>query len=603
MSRITRDGLPDLLLRMWRHMRHRRHRQFTFLLGLMIVTAFAEMLTLGAILPFLGILTAPETVWSNDLTQDFAGWLGITSADGLVLPLTIVFASAALTAGVARLFLLWASTRLAYGTGADLSIAVYRRTLYQPYPVHAARSSSEVISGMIKVNHVVGAVLVGVPNLISSTVVLVAITTALMLIDPIVAITAAVGFGGSYVLIMLLSRRRLNRNSVRIAGEQTQVVKAQQEGLGGIRDVLLDGTQGIFSDMYGRSDGPMRRAQGDNVFVGQGPRFVLEAIGMILIAGLAYGLSRSEGGVATALPVLGALALGAGRLLPVLQTIYGSWANLAGSRVSLLDTVELLDQPLPDAASEPDPDPLDFREAISFEGVGFRYGPDSPWVLDGIDLEIPIGSRIGMVGSTGSGKSTALDLMMGLLDPTEGSVLIDGEPITGGKLRAWQRTLAHVPQSIFLADTSWTENIAFGVEPDRINHDRVRDVARQAQISEFIESGPEGYDAVIGERGIKLSGGQRQRIGIARALYKRATVLVFDEATSALDNTTEQSVMDSIDALDRDLTILIVAHRLTTVQRCDSIVELEEGRIVAQGTYDELLEHSPSFRMMHDANR
>ncbi len=208
-----------------------------------------------------------------------------------------------------------------------------------------------------------------------------------------------------------------------------------------------------------------------------------------------------------------------------------------------------------------------------------------------------------MVGSTGSGKSTALDLMMGLLDPTEGSVLIDGEPITGGKLRAWQRTLAHVPQSIFLADTSWTENIAFGVEPDRINHDRVRDVARQAQISEFIESGPEGYDAVIGERGIKLSGGQRQRIGIARALYKRATVLVFDEATSALDNTTEQSVMDSIDALDRDLTILIVAHRLTTVQRCDSIVELEEGRIVAQGTYDELLEHSPSFRMMHDANR
>jgi len=603
MSRFAKDGLPDLLRRLWRHLRLRRRRQFTLLVGLMIFTAFAEVVTLGSVLPFLGVLTAPDRVWDNALIQDFAGWFGITSADDLVLPLTLVFASAALLAGAARLLLLWSSTRLAYATGADLSMGVYRRTLYQPYPVHAARNSSEVIAGMIKVNHVVAGVLVEVPRLVSSIVLLVAITTALLFIDPLVAMTAAVGFGGSYLLITLLSRSRLSRNSERIAREQTQVVKAQQEGLGGIRDVLLDGTQPIFLDMYGRSDGPLRRAMGDNVFISQSPRFLMEAIGMMLIAGLAYGMSLRDGGVATALPVLGVLALGAQRLLPVLQQIYSSWAAFTGGRASLFDIIELLDQPLPEAASETDPTPLEFREAVRFESVRFRYSDDGPWVLDGIDLTIRKGSRIGVVGSTGSGKSTILDLLMGLLSPTEGRILVDGELITGAQLRAWQRSLAHVPQSIFLADTSWTENIAFGVETEKIDHDRVRQAASQAQIAEFIESDPLGYDAIVGERGIKLSGGQRQRIGIARALYKRASVLVFDEATSALDNTTEQSVMDSIDALDRDLTILIVAHRLTTVQRCDTIVELDGSRVVAQGTYDELIEKSSSFRRMAHANR
>jgi ATP-binding cassette subfamily B protein len=230
--------------------------------------------------------------------------------------------------------------------------------------------------------------------------------------------------------------------------------------------------------------------------------------------------------------------------------------------------------------------------------VRFRYTNDGPWVLDGLDLTIPKGARVGLVGSTGSGKSTALDLLMGLLNPTEGELLVDAQSIIGNRIRAWQRTIAHVPQSIYLADTTLAENIAFGVSRDAIDLRRVQQAARQAQIAEFIESRPESYDAFVGERGIRLSGGQRQRIGIARALYKQASVLVFDEATSALDNATERSVMGTIDALNRDLTILLIAHRLTTVRRCDIIVELEHGRVVAQGTYDQLLECSPSFRQM-----
>jgi len=248
----------------------------------------------------------------------------------------------------------------------------------------------------------------------------------------------------------------------------------------------------------------------------------------------------------------------------------------------------LLEQPLPDGVDEEAPAPMDFKKLLRFSGVRFRYTDSGPWVLDGLTLDIPRGSRIGFVGSTGSGKSTAMDLLMALLDPTEGEILVDHCPIRGDGRRAWQRTIAHVPQTIYLADASIAENIAFGVSRSEIDYDRVREAAEQAQIAEFIEGRRGGYASLVGERGVRLSGGQRQRIGIARALYKRASVLIFDEATSALDNATEAAVLSSIENLDRELTILIIAHRLTTLQDCDNIVLLDSGRIVAQGTYDEI---------------
>ncbi len=596
---VLTGSLPNLLMRLWHHLSRRRRRQFGMLMGLMLVSAFAEVVSLGAVLPFLGILVAPEHVFSHPVVADVALAWGITSADQLVLPLTVAFAAAALLAGAIRILLLWVSTRLAFASGADLGIEVYRRTLYQPYRVHVARNSSEVISGITnKVNGVVFGVLLPLLTLVSSTVLLVAIMLALIAIDPMVALVAAVGFGASYALITWMSRRRLHRNSQRIAYEQTQVVKALQEGLGGIRDVLLDGTQPVYCDIYRQADHPLRRAQGNNTFIGGSPRYVMEALGMVLIAALAYALSRQVGGIATALPVLGALALGAQRLLPALQQIYSAWASIAGNHASLANTLELLDQPLPAELLQPAPAPLLFQDAIRFDAVRFRYTGDGPWVLDGLNLTIPRGARVGFVGSTGSGKSTTLDLLMGLLMPTEGQLLVDDQSVTGNKVRAWQQSIAHVPQSIYLADTTLAENIAFGVPRQEIDMERVKQAARQAHIAEFIEGRPEGYDAFVGERGIRLSGGQRQRIGIARALYKQASVLVFDEATSALDNATEQSVMDAIEGLNRELTILMIAHRLTTVRRCDIIVELERGRVMAQGTYEELLQSSASFRNM-----
>lgn len=593
----TAPALSGSLRRLWGHLNQRRQHQFVLLLGLMLVSAFAEMVSLGAVLPFLGVLTAPERVYGYPLVANFVHRFGIASANELVLPLTIAFAVAALTAGGLRLILLWASTRLSYASGADLSIEVYRRTLYQPYSVHVARNSSSVISGFYKVDGVLS-ILQSLLTLISSVVLMMFIILALLLIDVVVAAVAIIGFSTSYGVITWMYRRQLQRNSQRIARESTHVHKAMQEGLGGIRDVLLDGTQPLYCDIYRKADHTLRRAQGVNNFIAQSPRYAMEALGMALIAALAYVLSRQPGGVGMVLPVLGALALGAQRLLPAMQKTYAAWAMIVGNQASLADTLELLDQSLPVEALQPPPTPLSFHDTIRFDGVRFRYGDNGPWVLDGIDFIIPKGARVGFVGSTGSGKSTTMDILMGLLEPTQGQILVDGRPIHGEHRRAWQQTIAHVPQSIYLADTTLAENVAFGVPLDAIDMERVRQAADQAQIAEFIESRPGGYRAFVGERGIRLSGGQRQRIGIARALYKRASVLVFDEATSALDNATEQAVMDAVENLKRDLTVLTIAHRLTTVQRCDTIIELEHGRVVAQGPYDQLLERSQSFRNM-----
>lgn len=597
-TEIPAGGLAHLLLRLWRHLSRRRRRQFALLMGLIAISAFAEVFTLGAVLPFLGILIAPDKVFRHPAVASFVQAWGVTSADQLILPLTVAFAAAAVVTGAIRMLLLWASNRLAFATGSDLSIDVYRRTLYQPYEVHVARNSSEVISGIA---HQVGET-VNVLNqlllLIASVLLLLVVTLALIAIDTLAASVAIVGFGSSYMLITWVYRRQLRQNSQRITAENAQVIKALQEGLGGIRDVLLDGTQPAYCDVYRQAENPLRQAQANNNFISGSPRFAMESLGMVLIAALAYGLSRQPGGVATALPVLGTLALGAQRLLPALQQSYSAWAIIAGSHASVAKAIELLDQPLPEELLSPPPVPLPFRESARFNAVRFRYGSDGPWVLDGLDLTIRKGARVGFVGSTGSGKSTTLDLLMGLLTPTEGELLVDGQTVAGNRIRAWQRTIAHVPQNIYLADATLSENIAFGVPPETIDVERVKSAARQAHIADFIESRPEGYSARVGERGIRLSGGQRQRIGIARALYKRASVLIFDEATSALDNATEQSVMDAIEGLDRDLTIVLIAHRLTTVRRCDTIIELEHGRVVAQGSYEQLLECSPSFRSL-----
>ena len=587
--------IPQLLARLWRHISSRRRGQFGLLLVLMFIASFAEILSIGAVLPFLGVLTMPERVFEHSLAQPFIQILGLTEPAQLLLPLTITFGLAAVVAGAMRLWLLWASTRLSYATGADLSISIYRRTLYQPYEIHVARNSSGVINGIwSKAKGVIGGVIVPVLTLISASIMLIVILIAMLSVEPLIALATFGGFGLIYVSIIRITHILKIRNSQSIARESTQVIKSLQEGLGGIRDVLIDGSQEAYCHIYRKADLPLRHAQGINQFIGQSPRFGMEALGMLLISVLAYILAQQADGIAKAIPILGALALGAQRLLPVMQQAYAAWTSIQTTQVSLQDTLDLLDQPLPDYADQPAAKPLPFQQQIKLNQLSFRYSPQTAWVLRNLDLNITKGSRIGIIGATGSGKSTLLDIVMGLLRPSEGSLEIDGQPVTIENHRAWQAHIAHVPQDIFLADSTIEENIAFGIPKDKIDHERVRQAAQQAQIADSIDTWPKQYQTFVGERGVRLSGGQRQRIGIARALYKQADVIVFDEATSALDNETEQGVMQAIEGLSTELTILIIAHRLSTLRNCTQIVELGSGRILRTGSYQNIVIPSSS---------
>jgi ATP-binding cassette, subfamily B, bacterial PglK len=578
------------LTTLWHHLSKRRQKQFWLLLILMIIASLSEIISVGAVLPFLGIITAPEQVYQHPLMQPVIQILELTEPSQLILPLTIFFIVAALLAGSIRLTLLYVMTRLSFSTGADLSISIYRRTLYQEYEVHVSRNSSEVINSIItKTNTVIYGILTPALAFISSVILLIGIMGALFAINISVALSAFIGFGLLYWLVIRYTKIQLKDNSKIIADQSTQMLKSLQEGLGGIRDLLIDGSQQFYCKLYRSADLPLRRASGDNLFISGSPRFAMEAIGMTLIAGLAYVMTQQEGGMVTSIPVLGALALGAQRLLPALQQAYGAYSSMKGSNSSLEDVLNLLDQPLPEYADQPPVKPIPFKKEIKITNLNFRYTKDSPWVLKNISLSLEKGTSIGFIGETGSGKSTLLDIIMGLLPPTSGKLIIDQQPINNQNNRSWQAHIAHVPQNIFLSDGSIEENIAFGIAKEKIDYQRVKKAAKQAQIAELIEEWKEGYQTFIGERGVRLSGGQRQRIGIARALYKEANVLIFDEATSALDSETEREVMKAIKSLGKEITVLIIAHRLTTLKECDKIVKLDKNQTIHEGSYREII--------------
>lgn len=571
-------SLPALLGGVWGHLTLKRKRQFFYLLILIVLVSFAEVLNVGSVMPFIGVLVAPDRVFDSSYAKPLISFFGINSPDQLLLPIAVAFGLITLLTNGLRLMLLWASTRLSLAVGADLSLLAYRKSLYQPYLEHISRNSTRITGGIGKISAIVSATNLTF-TLMGSVVILLAILLALLFVNPIIALICFGGFGLLYGIIILGTRKELKLSSVQVAEKSSLVDKSLQEGLGGIRDIIIDGTQDLYCKIFGDADYQSRKAQAKIIVISGSPRFLMEALSICIILFLAYSLSQQPNGILGVLPILGAIGLGAQRLLPVLQAAYGSWSAMQGSRASLQESLELLDQPMPSYLSIGSAKKIPFEREIALENVGFRYGDNLPTVLSSVNFTIPKGSRVGVIGKTGEGKSTLLDVLMGLLLPTQGQIKIDGVPIDPQNFRQWQRHISHVPQSIYLADISVLENIAFGVPRESIDIDRAMLAAKRAQISEVINSLESGYNTLVGERGVKLSGGQRQRLGIARALYKDADVIIFDEATSALDTETESAVMDEINGLDKHLTLIIIAHRKSTLEKCDVIIELESGMI------------------------
>jgi ATP-binding cassette subfamily B protein len=413
--------------------------------------------------------------------------------------------------------------------------------------------------------------------LLSSSVMALIIFLGLIFLNPVVALTSTLGFMAVYLGVILVTKNKLLNNSLTITKESTQIIKAVQEGLGGIREVLLDGNQIPYWSLYQKSNVPLRNMQASTAFIGSCPRYVIESISMLILALIAYYFaSKSEQGILEIMPFLGVLAIGAQRLLPMLQQIYSSITSVNGARYNLLSILNLLEQPVPDRLAINNLKQLNiyFQEEISMVNVSYRYANKSPWVLKNLNLSIYKGDRVGLIGPSGGGKSTLIDIVMGLLEPNVGEIIVDGKVLTSENIIAWQKLIAHVPQVIFLSDSTVAENIAFGVPMNEINYSLVYECAHRAQLAESIQSWEKGYDTIVGERGVKLSGGQRQRIGIARAFYKQASVIIFDEATSALDGDTEKAIMKTIDNIGSNITIIIIAHRITTLKNCNRIIEI-----------------------------
>ena len=574
--------LTNLLFGLWTNISYRRRIQLYALLIIMLVSGVAELVSLGSVIPFLVVLTDPEVLWNNQTIRPFVVSLGFQKASQLLLPSIICFAIAAILSASIRLINIWLNGKLAASIGSDLSCEAFKRTLYQPYQVHVQRNSSAVVAASTsQISLTVGA-LNAVLQFITSAIICITLLVGLLVIDPLIAITAFLVFGFAYSLVALVVNQELKANSYKIAYSTKQQLRILQEGLGSIRDLLLDGSQPLYVALYRKADTLQRSLEATNNYLSSFPRYSLEALGMVLISVIG-GLLVVEKGPGTAvIPTLGTLALGAQRLLPALQQLYGSWATLKSCSGGMAGVLSMLNQPMPLTSSRAKT--LQYSHSILLKNISFNYSGQTESILSNINLRINFGETIGLIGPTGSGKTTLVDIIMGLLVPTKGQLIVDGvsihESFEDNLVNEWRSSIAHVPQSIFLADASIAENIAFGVPKDQINWERLRLAAANANISSFIESAEFGYDTLVGERGSRLSGGQKQRIGIARALYKNAKVLVLDEATSALDNSTESSVMNAINSLSNKYTIIIIAHRLSTVSKCDKVFDISNGCVI-----------------------
>ena len=505
--------------------------------------------------------------------------LGFSQASQLLLPATLAFATAVAIASAIRISNLWINGKMAAAIGSDLSRKAYMLTLYQPYEVHLKTNSSIVISNItIQINKTVQSIN-ALLQLVTASVVAAALFAGLLLIDAYIAIFSALLFGGTYLIMALRAKRELSVNGKKIVVASSELIKALQEGLGAIRDVVLDGSQNAYLKIYSEADRPSRQLSAKNAFIGLYPRYALESLGMILISFIGYFAFIQKGNALGVIPLLGTLALGAQRLLPALQQVYVGWTTLNSQKSAVINVLSMLALPMP--ALIEDPEKISFSRSVCLENVGFRYEQGQPYIINNLSLKIMKGESIGIIGKTGSGKSTLLDLLMGLLAPSYGRITVDGQDLHDSdnphRLASWRSTIAHVPQAIFLSDTTIAENIAFGVLKDQIDVSRMKSCAERAQIAGFIESCPKGYESYVGEQGLRLSGGQRQRIGIARALYKQADILVLDEATSALDLKTEGHVMKSIDEKSCGYTMFIIAHRLSTISSCDRVIELSNN--------------------------
>lgn len=588
--------------RLWKLLTPEQRQKLLGLQGLVVLMAFAEVAGVASIGPFMAVVGDMSRLEGNGAIAQVYQASGMESPRQFIFWLGVGVITALAGAAAISIYVTWRLALYAQQIGADLSIRLFQHYMHQPWLFHASGSSSQLINKVSQeASRVTGSVIQPLMKMNAKGTLALVLTTAIFIFNPLVAVAGVMIFGAAYWGLFHTVRKRLARNGKTISITSRTRFKLMNEGFGGIKDTLLLGRQADFNRRFEVTNRKLARARGVTSALSQVPRYGMEllAFGGVIFLVL-YLLAVHEGNLGTILPILSMYALAGFKLLPAFQQIYASLATIKGNIASfdILEDDLKASQHTVQALPAYKEDKLTPKQSITLENIHFSYPGIKEKALSGLTLEIPVNHVIGLVGSTGSGKSTAIDVLLGLIAPQTGALKVDGEPLSGKSLRAWQNNVGFVPQSIFLSDASIRENIAFGLPSDEIDDERVKRASKMALLDEFLDRLPDGLETGVGERGIQLSGGQRQRIGIARALYDDADVLVLDEATSSLDGITEKLVMDAIHNFAGKKTIIMIAHRLATVKQCDSIYLLAGGKVIDQGSHDELASRNDMFRRM-----
>ena len=578
-------------------------KQFYLLQVLVVIMAFTELLGIASIAPFMALVGDISILETNGVFAQLYKMSGLNNPmdflfyTGVIVLVMLTFST------VISMFTTWRLSIFGARIGTEIADRLYSYYMQQSWQFHASGSSAQLTKQVSTEAARISSQIVQPLMIMNSKLVLALfISISIVIYDPVIAILGLFIFSLAYFVLYRLVRQKLESNGQQLSEVSTQRFRLMNEGFGGIKDVLLLNRSHDFITRFHDSGKVFARAQGTNIAISQVPRYFIELIAFGAMISLVLVLIKvHSGNLGEVLPILAVYALAAFKLLPALQQIYSSLSQIKGNTAAFEAVKDDLERSFDSQKTSSDTvvsTPIDLKRSIKLSNIEFSYpGKERP-AVDGVNMSIPVNSVIGLVGSSGSGKSTLIDLLLGLLTPQQGGIYVDDVRITADNKRAWQDLLGFVPQSIFLSEGSIAENIAFGIPAKDISLKQVNKALNLANLTELVEQLPDGVNTRVGERGVQLSGGQRQRIGIARALYHEAEVLVFDEATSALDGITEKIVMDAIHEFSGQKTIVMIAHRLKTVEKCDLIYFMEHGKIIDYGTYQELVVRNVKFKEM-----
>ena len=583
-------------------------KRLYMLFGIMTLSAIIEVAGIVSILPFLSLITNPVLINDNSILNWLYTSLNFQSTNKFLIFIGVMVLVVLIVSNVLVILTMWGVARFTNMRNYSISRRLLSRYLYQPYAFYLNKNTSELAKNIIsEVSSVTSGVLIPLMQIISSGIIALFIFAMLLAVEPLLALSVMVILGVAYIFIYRMVKKKISNIGKRRLSAHTELYKVVFEAFGGIKQLKLLGYEEVFINRYSKSSSEYARNNATNQIISGTPRYIMEVVAIGGIISVVLYLLGSARGLQDALPMVGLFAFAAYRIMPALQNVFASFTALRfyipALDILYKDMYSFDDKSYAATYSKKKFSPLSLKKELKLEEISFSYPGTRKPVIDNLNIKISSNTAVAFVGKTGVGKTTIADIILGLLRPHSGRMLVDGVEITDDNLSGWQKTLGYIPQDIYLLDDTVTRNIAFGVPNEEIDINIVKGVARIANIHNFItEELPDKYQTLVGERGIRLSGGQRQRIGIARALYHNPGVLVLDEATSALDGTTENEVFEAINNIARTKTLIIIAHRLTTIRDCDVIYVLKDGKIIGKGKYKELMESNIEFRKMAKAH-